>query len=286
MEMAEIVVALVKPAIEELGKVIVAPIKRQFNYLCCFTSNIQSLRKEVERLDNARAGLQLRVDAAKDNVEMILPDVESWLKSSDEIKVDINGIETEIPIVKRRFWNIKSRFLLSRKAKKTTEATKKLRGECNFNLISQPAPPPATGPIQIGETYEFVTRKKIEEDIMKALRGGEVNMLGICGMGGVGLELKEEALQARAHKLRARLTGTKKILVVLDDVWEIPKLEELGIPSGVKECTILLTSRNRGVYNAMDVKHIFGLEILPEEEAWVFFREKVGTCVDGQDLFL
>ncbi|KAG8371906.1 hypothetical protein BUALT_Bualt12G0011600 [Buddleja alternifolia] len=328
MEMAEIVVALVKPAIEELGKLIVAPIKRQFNYLCCFTSNIQSLRKEAERLDNARNGLQLRVDAAKDNAEVILPDVESWLKSSDEIKVDINGIETEIPIVKRRFWNIKSRFLLSRKVKKTTEVMKELRGDCKFDPISQHAPPPARGPILIGETREFETRKKIEEDIMKALRGGEVNMLGICGMGGVGkttmakrimnrargeklfdeilmvvvsqsvdmskiqkeiseylgLKLEDESIPARAHKLRTRLEGTKKILVVLDDVWEIPKLEELGIPSGVKECTILLTSRNRGVYNAMDVKHIFGLEILPEEEAWLFFREKAGTCVDGQDL--
>ncbi|KAG8372008.1 hypothetical protein BUALT_Bualt12G0022000 [Buddleja alternifolia] len=322
-EVAGIVASLVGPAIE-LGKL----IKRQLNYLCCFTGNIQSLRNEAKKLDDARDGLQLRVNAAKDNVEVILPEVVSWLKSSDEIKVDINGIETEIPIVKRHFWNIKSRFLLSRKAKKTTEVMKELRGDCKFDPISQPAPPPARGPIQIGETYEFKTRKKIEEDIMKALRGGKVNMLGICGMGGVGkttmakrimnrargeklfdeilmvvvsqsvnmlkiqqessellgLELKEESLQARAHKLRARIMGTKRTLVVLDDVWEIPKLEELGIPSGVKECTILLTSRNRGVFNAMGVKNVFGLEILPEEEAWFFFREKVGTCVDGQDL--
>ncbi|KAG8372061.1 hypothetical protein BUALT_Bualt12G0027400 [Buddleja alternifolia] len=328
--MAEIVVALVKPAIEELGKVIVAPIKRQFNYLCCFNSNIQSLRKEAKKLEDARDGLQSRVNAAEDNVEVILPQVVSWLKSSDEIRVDINGIETVIPNVKREFWNMKSRFLLSRKAKKATEVMKELRDECNFNLISQPAPPPARGPITIGETYEFETRKQIEEDIMEALRGAEVNLLGICGMGGVGkttmanrimkrareedlfdeilmvvvsqsvdmfkiqreisellgLELKEESLQARAHKLGARLMGTKRALVVLDDVWKILKLKELGIPceSGVKGCTLLLTSRDRDVFIEMDVKKVCALRILPEEEAWFLFREKVGTCVDDQDL--
>ncbi|KAG8372066.1 hypothetical protein BUALT_Bualt12G0027900 [Buddleja alternifolia] len=328
-EIVGVVASLVGPAIE-LGKCIVQPIKRQFNYLCCFNNNIQSLRKEAEKLDNTRNGLQLRVNAAADNVEMILPEVESWLKSSDEIKVDINGIETQIPIVKRLFWNIKSRFSLSRKAKKATEVMNELLGDCKFNPISQPAPPPARGPITIGETYEFETRKQIEKDIMEALRGGEVNLLGICGMGGVGkttmakrimkraraedlfdeilmvvvsqsvdmfkiqreisellgLELKEESLQARAHKLRARLMGTKRTLVVLDDVWKILKLEESGIPceSGVKGCTLLLTSRDRDVFNEMDVKKVCALRILPEEEAWFLFREKVGTCVDDQDL--
>ncbi|KAG8372006.1 hypothetical protein BUALT_Bualt12G0021800 [Buddleja alternifolia] len=324
--MEEIAGALVKLTIEELGKVIVAPIKRQFNYLCCFNSNIQSLRKEAKKLEDAGTELQMRVDTAKNNIEGIYPAIETWLESSNSnLKLRVE-IEAKIPIP---IWNIKSRFLLSRKAKKTTKVMEKLLGDRKpVDPISHPAPPPASGPIPIGETCDFETRKKIEEDIMEALRGGEVNMLGICGMGGVGkttmakrianramgeklfdevaivvvsqevnmskiqlgiseylgLKLEDKSIPARAHKLRTRLEGTKKTLVVLDDVWEIPKLEELGIPSGVKECTILLTSRNRGVFNAMDVKNVVGLEILPEEEAWFFFREKVGTCVEGQDL--
>ncbi|KAG8372007.1 hypothetical protein BUALT_Bualt12G0021900 [Buddleja alternifolia] len=322
-----IVASLVGPAIE-LGKLIVTPIKRQFNYLCCFTSNIQSLKDEAEKLNDARAGLQFRVTAAENNVEVILPEVERWLTRANENQIITSGIEAEIANVKKDFLSMKLRCLLSRKAKKTTEATKKLHGECNFNPISQPAPPPAMGPIQIGETYEFETRKKIEEDIMEALRGGEINMLGICGMGGVGkttmakrimkrvraedlfdeilmvvvsqpvhmskiqlgiseylgLKLEEESLSARAHKLHARLMGTKRTLVVLDDVWEIPKLEELGIPSGVKECRILLTSRNIDVFKAMKVKNFFGLPILSETEASFLFKENVGTCVDGQHL--
>ncbi|KAG8372113.1 hypothetical protein BUALT_Bualt12G0032700 [Buddleja alternifolia] len=331
--MAEIVVNLVGPAIIELGKRIVAPIKRQFNYLCCFTSNIQSLRDEAEELNHARARLQMRVDTAKNNVEVIFPDVERWLTRANEKQIIISRIEDEIANVKRDFLSMKSRFLLSRKAKKTTEAIKKLRGECNFNPISEPAgpePPPATGYIPVGETCEIETRKKIEENIMETLRGGEVNMLGICGMGGVGkttmanrvmkrareedlfdeifmvavsqsvdmfkiqqeisellsLDLKEKSVQARAHKLRAKLMGTKRTLVVLDDVWKILKLEELGIPceSGVKGCTILLTSRNRDVFNAMNDQKVFELEILHEREARFLFKEKVGTSMDDQGL--
>ncbi|KAG8372111.1 hypothetical protein BUALT_Bualt12G0032500 [Buddleja alternifolia] len=76
--------------------------------------------------------------------------------------------------------------------------------------------------------------------------------------------------------------GTKRTLVVLDDVWERLIMEDLGIPceSGVKGCTVLLTSRDRDVFNAMNIQKVCALRILPQNESWFLFKDKVGTCIN------
>ncbi|KAG8371918.1 hypothetical protein BUALT_Bualt12G0012800 [Buddleja alternifolia] len=324
-----IVTSVVGPLIE-LGKLIGPPIKRQFNYLCCFTSNIQSLKDEAKKLEDVRDGLQLKVDEAERKAEVIFPEVKTWLSDANKIHVSFGGIENDIPKVQSGFLKTKSRFSLSKKAKKMSEAMKELQCAGKFDHISQPAPPQAMGSVPIGQVYEFETRKQIEEDIMEALRGGEVNMLGLCGMGGVGkttmakrimnrvreenlfdeilmavvsqqvdmlkiqseiaeslgLNLTTKNLSTRAHQLRIRLAGTKRILVVLDDVWERLEMEDLGIPceTGVKGCTVLLTSRDGDVFDAMNVQKVCALQILPEREAWSLFKEKVGSCLDNPDL--
>ncbi|KAH6836145.1 hypothetical protein C2S53_004136 [Perilla frutescens var. hirtella] len=326
--MTGIVASLVGVAIQ-IVKWVGAPIKRQFNYLCCFTSNINDLKHEAEELENAAGDLQGQVDRARDDVQVIAREVEAWLTNSNDIEDLKNTILVEVPNVESGCLKLSARFSLSKRAKKTTDRIKVLRGQCKFNAISQPGPPTATSTVPLGTTYEFESRKQIEEDIMTSLRGGDVNMIGICRMGGLGkttmakklmnraleghlfdevvmavvsqpvdkvkiqleiggslgLDLKDETSEAsRVQKLRARLIGTKRILLVLDDVWERLVVEELGIPRGSKGCTILLTSRNRDVLSAMDVEKVFGMEVLSEEDSWLLFRGRAGTCVDDTGL--
>ncbi|KAI7992068.1 putative disease resistance protein [Camellia lanceoleosa] len=105
----------------------------------------------------------------------------------------------------------------------------------------------------------------------------------------LGLKLDDrESPIARASLLRKRLLlDNKKILVILDDVWEEFDLEELGFPLGGgsnNSCKILFTSRNRNMWKGIQNKRYIQLQVLVRDEPWYLFREKVGDCADKLDL--
>ncbi|KAL4379787.1 hypothetical protein GQ457_02G040450 [Hibiscus cannabinus] len=55
----------------------------------------------------------------------------------------------------------------------------------------------------------------------------------------------DPSVDVRAARLRYQLKKAKKVLVILDDIWEKQELDTLGIPSADqhKGCKILITSR-------------------------------------------
>ncbi|XP_051138551.1 probable disease resistance protein At4g27220 [Andrographis paniculata] len=326
---AAVISNVVWPAIE-LGKLIYPPIKRQFTNLCCFNGNLQSLRDASKRLDDAREDLQMQIIRAKNNGEQIVPQVHTWLKTADEIQGSKIVTEVEVPKVGRAFLNIKSRFSLSKKANETAELMRKLRHDCRFDSISHPALPAAMAPsIPNARALEFESRKHVEAEIIEALRSKNANMIGVCGLGGVGkttmvrtvmnrakkeglfdevvmvvvgkevdlfklqheiaellgLKFSVETLSARAHQLCCRLMDEKRKLLVLDDVWKSIRLEDLGISCN-NGCRVILTSRDRGIFRAMDMNTFWEVQILLEREAWSLFKEKTGDCVVDENLVL
>ncbi|XP_054780232.1 probable disease resistance protein At1g12290 [Prosopis cineraria] len=128
------------------------------------------------------------------------------------------------------------------------------------------------------------------------------------------LRLDDQSDIGRADRLRQRLTKeSKRILLVLDDLWARLDLKMLGIPydddndadinqktvkeipdfghnvvkieespSGFRSCKILLTSRIKGVLlSEMDVKEnsVFSIEVLEEKDAEKLFN-KVAMITD------
>ena len=72
--MVEIAIAIAAKVVEYL----VAPIGRPFGYLFNYCSNIDNLVHQVEKLGDARAGLQRFVDEA--------------IRNGDEIEADVDNI--------------------------------------------------------------------------------------------------------------------------------------------------------------------------------------------------
>ncbi|KAM3738744.1 hypothetical protein ACB098_09G153300 [Castanea mollissima] len=307
-----------------IGGHFVDPIKKHCGYLFHYNSNIKNLEDRIGKLHANRDGVQLKIDAAERNGQVILPVVERWVEKvcnilNEDAEANKKGLDGWCP-----------RYSLSRKAKKKTLEIDELLNDGQFSEVSSPPPPLGIGYLPIESIMDFESRTKMKKEVLEALRADKINMIAICGMGGIGkttmakevakrakddklfdevgmavvshtldlskiqgqiaemlgLKFDEEYPLARAERLKKRLMDSKSVLVILDDVWDALDLEAVGIPYGGQhnKCKILLTSRSEEACTQMKTQKIFPINVLSEEEAWNLFKEMAGNCIDTPGL--
>ena len=107
----------------KIAEYTVEPVRQQLCYSFHYSSNIGSMKMQVENLRLTRERVQHRVDDAIRNGEEIEGDVNKWLKEVDEItelakKVLEGEEEARTKGSNGACLNLKLRHQLSRKAKK------------------------------------------------------------------------------------------------------------------------------------------------------------------------
>ncbi|VVA30580.1 PREDICTED: disease resistance [Prunus dulcis] len=210
--------------ISVLGKVAEytgAPVWRQFSYLIHYKSNIEHLASQVERQGDKTNGARLLVDAATRNLEIIAPEVETWLRD-----VIMTILEKEACFEKERVvkagcfngWclNLKARHSLGRKAKKMTLVVNELLGDGSFRMeigfasmqhsedftlaVTNTAPHEGAGSSRRSnldlspapmELYEGVQSRFLPytKAVLEALHDDNINMIGISGINMEGEEI-------------------------------------------------------------------------------------------------
>ncbi|XP_031276449.1 probable disease resistance protein At4g27220 [Pistacia vera] len=330
--MVEVIVSVVAKVAEYL----VAPIGRQFCYLCNYNNHLENLQREVEKLIDARERVKHSVDDAKRKGEEIEDDVEKWLVNVNKIVDKAEKfIEDEEKAKKNRCFkglcpNLKSRYQLSKKAVREAKVVIGLQEKGKFGRVSYCTVAEAIW-LTADKGYEaFESRMASLKKIVNALSRPDIYMIGVYGMGGIGktmlvkevarqvkmhklfdevvfaevsqtpdikriqgeiadelgLELNVESESGRASKLYARLKNEKKILVILDNVWDGLDLDRIGIPFGDdnKGCKVLLTSRDLDVLsNKMDTQDNFLVGVLNEKEAWSLFKTVAGDHFENRN---
>ncbi|KAF3433278.1 hypothetical protein FNV43_RR24380 [Rhamnella rubrinervis] len=99
----------------------------------------------------------------------------------------------------------------------------------------------------------------------------------------LGFTFNTETQIGRAGELRNRIKNIRKILIILDDIWQRLDLDHIGIPFRNEHpgCIVLLTSRSEEVVrNQMRSQRTFIVQVLAEDEAWNLFEEVAGTSIN------
>ncbi|XP_047941183.1 disease resistance protein RPS5-like [Salvia hispanica] len=93
----------------------------------------------------------------------------------------------------------------------------------------------------------------------------------------IGLKLSDEHdAHKRAAELRTAFSTRESIVLILDDVWENIKLEEVGYPLGREGCRLVITTRSSKVCHQFGCKSINEVKTLHNDEAWDLFKETLG----------
>ncbi|XP_044475727.1 disease resistance protein SUMM2-like [Mangifera indica] len=182
---------------------------RQIGYLLNYNDNIKALEKQAQKLKAARDSIQVRIDAAERNREIILPDVRNWISDVGKVNEEAERfLDDEGNANKMCFrgWciNLRLRYRFSKVAKQKIAEITQLQEHGKFQTLSQPAPRPS-GIISptVGFSGIFKSRESIKNEIMEAFKDDKVSIIGICGMGGVGKTtlVKQVGILAKEQKL-------------------------------------------------------------------------------------
>ncbi|KAB1220808.1 hypothetical protein CJ030_MR3G003308 [Morella rubra] len=173
----------------KIGECLVAPIGHQCGYLIYHDRNIENFKDHFQKLRDKRDAVQQSVDTAKWNDEAIAGEVQIWLTNAGKKNEDMQRFIADVEVKKMCLngWcpDMKSRYSLSRKAQKNTEAIIELIKEGDkYDRVYISARRPLEVVSSSTEGFkDFESRKTIIKDVMEALRDHNIHMIAICGYG-------------------------------------------------------------------------------------------------------
>ncbi|KAJ0097127.1 hypothetical protein Patl1_27541 [Pistacia atlantica] len=195
------------------------------------------------------------------------------------------GTEMSYPVILQETWATPEKGYTPFESRESTlkEIVKALN-DFNVNMIGVHGMPGVGKTTLVKEVLRQVEKDKLFDKMIfiEVTQTVETRMI-LTKLGNkLGMQLTNKDISEMKMRLHAQLKNMEeKILIIFDNVWEVPDLETTGILEAVDEgkCKVLLTTRGRDVLKRMGCK-VFEIGILSEEESWRLFKNTAGPGHD------
>ncbi|KAG6671592.1 hypothetical protein I3842_16G011000 [Carya illinoinensis] len=214
----EIISSIVEKIVEKIVDYSVGPIGEQFDYIISCKSNIKDLEKEFPKLLEKKEAVQQSVDGAQWNQKVVASEVKTWLTNVEKQIEEVHKFLEEDVKTNRMCLNgwcpdLKLRYSLGKKAQKNTRAIIKLLEEGRkYDRVYNIAPPLKVRSLSMDRFKDFESRKSMIQNVLKALRDDKIDMIALCGMGGIG---KTEMAKEIARRVQAESLFEKVAIAVV-----------------------------------------------------------------------
>lgn len=163
----------------EVIKCLGGPTSRYLNQHRKLEENVNELRRKVNDLNIRKQDLKLKKEAEIRCRKVVKKEVENWFETVQSINVEMEKIEMKFRVV-----SYSSRARLGRFVCRKIEEVERIYQQGSFPEGVAVDGPPATGVTLL--TTDLEGQMGVKEQICEYLRGDDIGMIGVCGMGGIG----------------------------------------------------------------------------------------------------
>ncbi|XP_035541669.1 probable disease resistance protein At4g27220 [Juglans regia] len=278
----------------KIGEYSVGPIGEQFGYIISYKNNISTLEEKILKLLEKEEAVQQSVDGAQWNQQVVASEVKTWQANVRKRIEEAQKFLEEDVKANRKCLNgwcpdLKLRYSLGKKAQKNTQAIIQLLEEGGkYDRVYNTPPPLEVRSSPTGWFKDFESRKSTIQNVLDALKNDKIDMVALCGMGGIGKTEMAKEIERRVkydnlfHKVASAVVSQKPSLTKIQgELAEMlgPKLEAESLHGRANELYSRLKNKNvlvilDDVWEHLDLGHIGVIDAVKEKSCKILLTSR------------